>query len=219
MSFINFPSPTPIFPTLDSQSWSVRVRPTWSTMSAAFVNGAERRAVRSVFPLWEFELTYEGMRDQTLNQVIYQPFAGQYDLQQIEGLFMACKGDYGEFYYSHPDDNSRAAGFIGNCNGVVTDFTIIKLYRNFTGDYWGVDPIGGLNTLLAVYLNGVFQSSGFSATGQTLSFATAPGSGVVVTADFSFYYRCRFTDPKQQYAQFLKNLWELKVCRFRSVKP
>jgi hypothetical protein len=219
MSFINFPSPTPIFPALYSQAWSVHIRPTWATASCVFVNGSERRAARAAFPLWEFELTYEGMRDQTLNATPYEQYAGELDFQQIAGLFMMCEGDYGEFYYEHPDDNSRAAGFIGNADGVLADFVILKWYNNFAGGYQGVDPIGGINQLTSVYFNGTPVTSGYSVSGQILHFAIPPGAGIAVSADFSFYYRCRFTDNKQQYSQFLKDLWEYKVCRFRSVKP
>lgn len=49
-------------------------------------------------------------------------------------------------------------------------------------------------------------------------FTVAPGGGLPVTADFSYYYRCRFLDdalPDLQ--EFLYQYWELESLRFRSL--
>jgi hypothetical protein len=187
-------------------------------MTAEFVDGQERRATRSAMPLWEFELTFEGLRDQTLNDPVYDQYAGETDFLQIQGLYVACRGDYGEFYYQHPDDYSREGGFIVVADGVRSAYPILKIYNNFALGYSGADIIGGVDQMTNVYLDGA-AVGGWSASGQMLSFGSVIPAGVKITADFSFFYRCQFTDGRQDYNQFLKNLWELPVCRFRSVKP
>ena len=80
--------------------------------------------------------------------------------------------------------------------------------------------VGWVTSLANVYLNGVPQASGFSFTPpNTLTFASAPGAGVVVAADFSFAFNCRFLDDQMDFEEFMANLWQLASMKFRSVKP
>jgi hypothetical protein len=77
-----------------------------------------------------------------------------------------------------------------------------------------------VTTLSNVYLNGVRQTSGLSlTTPNTLSFTSAPGSGVIVSADFSYAFNCRFLDDQMDFEEFMANLWKLASMKFRSVKP
>jgi hypothetical protein len=46
-----------------------------------------------------------------------------------------------------------------------------------------------------------------------------PAAGVIVTADFTYYYRCRFVDDSYPFEQFMSNLWTLKKLTFISVRP
>ena len=83
-------------------------------------------------------------------------------------------------------------------------------------------PVGGINTIDAVYFNGTLQSSGIYALDSTrtkLVFTSAPAAGTVITADFHFYFRCRFLDDTLNFGQFERNKWEMKEIRFESVKP
>jgi hypothetical protein len=57
------------------------------------------------------------------------------------------------------------------------------------------------------------------ATRTQIVFTSAPSSGVVITADFHFYFRCRFLADVEEFSQWAKNLWELKELKFQSVKP
>ena len=80
----------------------------------------------------------------------------------------------------------------------------------------------GTNTLtrsINIYLNGVLQSpSAYTLTlPNQIVFGVAPASGVVVTADFEFYFVCRFTDDKAEFNHFADKLWELQKLDFRSV--
>jgi len=51
----------PSFPTLAGQGWSVHKRPTFSTRVASHVSGREARTPFYSVPLYEFELTFEGL--------------------------------------------------------------------------------------------------------------------------------------------------------------
>jgi len=52
-----------------------------------------------------------------------------------------------------------------------------------------------------------------------LTFTPAPGSGVTVSADFSYAFNCRFLDDQMDFEEFMSNLWKLDSMKFRSVKP
>lgn len=50
------------------------------------------------------------------------------------------------------------------------------------------------------------------------TFSIAPGLQLPVTADFSYYYRCRFLDDEwTDLEEFLYQVWELKSLKFRSL--
>jgi uncharacterized protein (TIGR02217 family) len=55
------------------------------------------------------------------------------------------------------------------------------------------------------------------ATGA-VTFTSAPANGAVITADMSYYWRCRFTTDLCEFSQFMQNLWEAKKVEFRTVK-
>jgi uncharacterized protein (TIGR02217 family) len=83
------------------------------------------------------------------------------------------------------------------------------------------EPIVAPNIVRAIYLDGVTQDpatySVDPATGL-VTFRRAPGSGLIITADFSYYFRCRFVDDKYDFENFMYRLWQLKKLTFISVR-
>lgn len=203
-----------LFPTL-RPAWSVHTMPTWASLVSEHTSGRVVVTPQQAYPLWEFTLTYEILKDQTDNQSIYAPNAPYTELQQLMGLFLACSAQYAWFYYDYPSDNSRADAAVGIGNG-LTAFTVNRAF----GPQGFSEPVGGLNVIHDVYFNGVAQSSSiYAKSGNQIVFTSPPGTGVVITADYSFFYLCRFIEDQQDYEQFMYNLWTLKTCKFRSVKP
>jgi uncharacterized protein (TIGR02217 family) len=224
MSFINYPSPTPLFPALPSQGWSVHKKPIMSSRATTAITGRETKLACCVSPRWAFTVTYGGsawLRDETQNIVPDPTLAGFAELEQISGLFLACRGAYGEFYYNDPDDNSRTLAPVATAGGAQSSFTLSVPYGNgpFTPSF--VMPVGGINTIQGVYANGVLLDPSnytIDATNTMIVFGPPPTKGTVLTASFSFYFRCRFLDDQQLYSEFAQNLWEAKEIRFESVK-
>ena len=225
MAFTNFPVPTPVFPALPSQAWSVIRKPSQKTEVTIGITGRECQVARQVFPLWEFNLTFGGdawLRDQTQNQTPYGPEAGFTELQQLSGLFLACQGSYGEFYFNYPDDNSRL--------GMPGGTTVAGLLTYPLYFIWGTGPltppvylpVQGINTLDAAYLDGTPLSPtayGPDSTNTQITLTSDPGSGHILTVDLHFYYRCRFLEDMEEYDAWAYNLWQNKTLKFRSVKP
>lgn len=226
MAYIFFPSPTPIFPTLPPLTWSVHKKPLMSSRATKAITGRGNQLACAIYPRWAFTLSYGNgnswLREQTQNITPWAPLAGFTELEQLTGLFLACLGSYGEFYYNDPDDNSRLSQAVGTGDGSTKSFPLFVSWGNgpFTPSF--TMPIGGINVINTVYFNGTPQSSSLytvDATNTEIVFGTAPGSGVVVTADFSFYFRCRFLEDQLQLSQWEKNLWDVKEVKFESVKP
>ena len=162
------------------------------------------------------------MREQTQNIVVDTALAGKVELEQLSGLFLACRGSYGEFYYTDPDDSSRSAQLVGYGDTATTTFPLFFSWGSgpFTPAFRS--PVGGISFLDAVYFNGVVQSPSLytlDATNTQIVFSPAPGRGISITADFHFYYRCRWADDNLDFSEWGLNLWENKETRFESVKP
>jgi uncharacterized protein (TIGR02217 family) len=203
--------PTAIFPSLPaSLGWSVHRRPTNSTRVAAAVNGREVRSPYYAMPLYEFELTYDGL----LSGASAMGAIPAQTLQALEGFFLQMQGQYGGFLFADPENCQVTGGALGTGDGVTTTFLMLRTVGNYS------EAIQDANVVTAVYLNGVAQSGGSWSVinGNQIVFSTAPGAGVTVTADFSYYFVCRFLDDVQDYEEFLYQLHTLKSCKFRTVR-
>lgn len=224
MSFINYPSPTPVFPVLSPLTWSTHKEPSFKSTTTKGVTGKETQLIRAVYPRWEFTLSYgedAWLREQTQNITPDPRLLGKRELEQISGLFLQCAGSYGEFYYLDPDDNSRIIG-LGIGDGVKTAYPLF--YTWGTGPFTPVftAPVSGIQSIVSVYLNAVLQDPStyhVDATNTMLVFNTPPNRFETITVDFIFYYRCRFLADMQEYSEWAKNLWEFQELKFQSVKP
>ena len=163
------------------------------------------------YPLYEFEATYSGL---TSSATLFSGL-GSSSLQSLMGFFLQLQGQFGTFLYADPDDGSVTGQAFATGDGAATSFTMMRAIGGF------LEPVGWVTAIAHVYLNGVAQAGGsFSLTApNTLTFTTAPGSGVVVSADFSYSFNCRFLDDQMDFEEFMGSLWKLDSMKFRSVKP
>jgi uncharacterized protein (TIGR02217 family) len=199
----------PSLPTLPGLAWSRRKKPAFNTRIASHASGREVRVALMNYPLYEFEATY-GLTSSASG------FAGlgASSLQSLMGFFLQLQGQFGTFLYTDPDDNSVTSQGIGVGDGATTAFSFVRALGGFA------EPVGWVNAVSHVYLNGTPQSGGSYGltTPNTLTFTTPPGAGVVVSADFSFAFQCRFIDDQMDFEEFMSNLWKLESMKFRSVK-
>jgi hypothetical protein len=164
------------------------------------------------YPLYEFEAVYSGLASSST-----AAFAGlgATSLQTLMGFFLQLQGQFGTFLYTDPDDNTVAGQVFATGDGSTTSFTMMRSLGGF------LEPVGWVTSISNVYLNGTPESgSSYSlATPNTLTFTSAPSSGVTVSADFSYAFNCRFLDDQMDFEEFMSNLWKLDSMKFRSVKP
>ena len=199
----------PSFPTLVGQGWSVHKKPTFGTLVASHVSGREVRDALYQNPIWQFELAFDGLDSSSSTY----PGLGANSLQSLMGLFLSCQGQYGTFLYTDPTDNGVTAGGIGTGDGATTTFACARWLGSF------FEPVGWVTSVSNVYLNGVDQASGWSpSTPNGLVFASPPGSGVAITATFSYAFQCRFDADDLDFEEFMQNLWRAGSVKFRSVR-
>jgi uncharacterized protein (TIGR02217 family) len=194
----------------------VHKRPTFSTRVASHVSGREARAPFYAIPLYEFELTFEG-----LDSLGIFPGFGVNSLQALIALYLQCQGQYGIFLYTDPSDSTVTGQAIGTGDGATTTYTMVRSIAGFT------EPIGWVlaEPKPTIYDNGIaVAASSYTITApnganNVLTFSTAPAAGHAVTATFSFAYQCRFLDDQNDFEELTQGLWQVQSLKFRSVKP
>jgi uncharacterized protein (TIGR02217 family) len=200
----------PSLPALPGLSWSRKKKPGFSTRVASHASGREVRVALMSYPLYEFEAVYAGLTSSA------SAFAGlgATSLQSLMGFFLQLQGQFGSFLYADPDDNTVTGQGIGVGDGTTLAFEFSRALGGFA------EPVGWVTAIASVYLNGAVQSGASYSltTPNILTFSAAPGAGVVVTADFSYAFQCRFLDDQMEFEEFMSNLWKLESMKFRSVK-
>lgn len=206
-------SAPPVLPSLPGLAWSRHKKPGFSTRVAQHVSGREVRVALMAYPLYEFELSYDGLTSAS-QPIAAQSGLGASSLQSLMGFFLQMQGQFATFLYMDPDDNAVADQFIADGDGVTTAFV---MGRTLGG--WN-EPVGWVTSIANVYFSGTVQSpSAYSlTTPNALTFAAAPGAGVAITADFSYAFQCRFLEDDLDFEEFMASLWKPDGVKFRSVK-
>jgi len=178
------------------------------------VSGRELRALDYPYPLWQFTLVFDLLRD--------NPAAGYDELRTLMGFFMRCQGAFGTFLFCDPSDDRVTGQQIGTGNASTTVFQLQRAMGSGLPGGGFLEPIVAPDVVSAVYLDGITQSPGnYSVDPNTglVTFSTAPASGRIISADYSYYFRCRFIDDSYAFENFMFQLWQLKRLTFISVRP
>lgn len=198
------------FPSLPGLGWSVTKTPTFQTRIQRAASGRELRALDYPTPLWQFTLVYDFLRD--------SPAVGYDELRTLMGFYLLCQGAFNTFLFQDPTDFSVVGQGVGIGNGATTVF---QLGRTMTGGFF--EPVANISSSsLRVYFNGVLQINAGLLTQSDwgiLTFVVPPAIGTVITADFLYYFRCRFIQDSYGFENFMNGLWSLKQLSFISVRP
>jgi uncharacterized protein (TIGR02217 family) len=196
--------------------WPITRTPVWDTIVQQSISGKEVRIAKQTYPRWKYELVISILR----SSAAYSSTEFQY----VVGFFNSRQGMFDTFLYQDADDNSVTSQALGTGDGTTTVFQFVRAFGGF------IEPVLAPNTggTINVYLNGVLQSgSSYAVNGWgtgssngpgSLVFNSAPGSGVVITADFSYYWPCRMQTDSVDFSLFLSGMYENKKLSFISVK-
>ncbi len=115
------------------------------------------------------------------------------DMDAVIAFFRARFGKAYGFRFKDWADYQAVGQNIGTGNGTLTAFQLTKTYSSGGNSYVRdiKKPVSGT---VKIYLNAVLQSSGYSVDHATgiVTFSSAPGAGVIVSADFDFDIPARF---------------------------
>jgi uncharacterized protein (TIGR02217 family) len=191
---------------LPGLSFSVHKKPQFRTRIAEAAGGQEDRNTLWEMPRWDFELTYEFLEDRS---------GADSSLKSIMGFFLEMGGSFDTWLFKDPDDYKVEAGYVGEGDGVTTQFYFRRALGNFREIVGQVDTDNDIN----LYADGVLiPASDYTVTMPNyIVFDSAPASGVEITADFQFFFVCRFIEDQMDFEKFMDKLWSLQSCEFRSV--
>ena len=199
-----------VFPSdLIGLEWNVKKTPISSTRVMTARSGLEYRAANWSYGKYKWQLSFSILR---------QGRQGFNELQELLGFCLAQQGMFEPFAYSDPTDNAVTAQTIGIGNATQTVFPLVRAFGGY------VEPVLLAKTISAVYLNGVAQGSGWTGTQigrygvDSITFTSPPGSTVVVSADFTYYFPVRFLQDDPEFANIFYQGWEQKKLEFQSCK-
>jgi len=176
--------------------------PEWKTITHRAASGKETRTSLMSYPLWNFALSYEFLRDDIATN----------EFKSLAGFYNNMKGGYDTFLYLDPYDNVVTAQNFAVGTGSALAFQLVRDIGTF------IEPVTNLNGTPSIYKNGVLQTSGYTISNGIVTFSVAPASGAVLSWTGSFYYRCRFKSDTIDFKQFMYDLWESSKVEFVSVK-
>ena len=217
---------TPTFPALAGQGWSTHKKPLFSTIVASHVSGREVRDALYANPVWQFELTFDGLDGTPTGQY---GGLGASSLQALMGLFLQCQGQFGSFVFYDPTDYSVTGQAFGTGDGTTTTFQLCRTLGGFTEPIVVPAAAGTLNfpggqsasvPNPTIYNNGTLVSSGYSIStpGGVVTFTSAPAAGHALTWTGAFGFLCRFDGDDLDFEQFMANLWKAESVKFRSLR-
>jgi uncharacterized protein (TIGR02217 family) len=197
----------------------------FKTRKQVSVSGKETALADWSAPRYRWDLTYTLLRQGSFQASTWSEFA------TLMGFYDQMKGGFDTFLYQDQDDYTVTGQGIAIGNGSQLYFPLIKSFGGYA------EQVLAPNVVTAVYFNGVAQTVGSVwnwctwggtagngggavtwTTAGYLYFGTAPANGVVITADFSYYYPCRFVDDQCEFEKFQAGCYAVKKMSFMSVK-
>jgi uncharacterized protein (TIGR02217 family) len=190
-----------VLPSFPGLSWGRRRAVRWSTTVKRAASGREYRAANWSTPLYEYQLDYELLRQQT----------GLAELEELLGFVNLRRGSFDSFLYRDPYDHSASAQVFGIGDGSRTTWPLV---RSFGGH---AEPVLGIVEAPQIFASGAPQAANVSPEGLA-SFGTAPAAGQVLTWTGVFYWRCRFLKDGAEFSEFLLRWHELRGLSFTTIK-
>ena len=203
----------PVYPSnLPGLGFGFHKKPRFDVRLAVHATGRETRARKYQRPLFDFELTYDGLSANLTAADNYGGLGAQ-SYQTLAGFFLQMQGQFTPFLFIDPTDNAVVAQPLGVGDGTTTAFTFVRPI----GPYLG--PVDAVTTVTGIFLNGAHQLAGWVMSAvNVLNFNTPPAPGVVVTASFTYGYAVRFADDVEDFEEFMARLMAVKAIRLQGVR-
>ena len=182
----------PVFPTLPGIAWGITKAPVWQTRVLTASSGVEYRAQDWSYPRWKFSLPVQFLRQ----------FGSFTEWATLTGFCNQQAGQFGNFVYDDPTDDTATAQPIGVGTGSQTAFQLVRSLGGFT------EPILAINAISSVTVGGAATSdytlsSTYGYANDTINFNTAPLLNATIDVTFTFYFVCRFLADDPAFENFI----------------
>jgi hypothetical protein len=201
-------------------SWSPQF---FNLPTATAASGAEIDIAIAQYPLHDFELNYQFLR----NGLSTQFRAGEgLEFKTMMGFLLQIGGTAGRFLFKNPDDYVVWQNVIGTGDGTTQTFTLTRFFG--ANGYGASEPVGQVNVAEAfnVYLNGsatpvnptLYSVNTSSPVANTITFTTPPPNGQSIAVDMSYWYYCKLADNNNTLKKFMDQLWSMEKIALRSCR-
>lgn len=214
---------TSVLPVIPGFTFPVKRRQQFKTRKPEAISGKETAIADQTIPRYIWSRPISVLRQGTV------PIGGPWsELATLLGFMATMLGGFDTFLFTDADDFSVLAQAILNTvtggttgDGTTLDFQLQRTFGGFT------IPIIGPNTVTTVYDAGSPVSGANytvnnwgSAKPGVVSFHSghAPAAGHAVTADFTYYFVCRFLMDEHEFERFTAGRYEMKELAWRSIK-
>lgn len=192
----DFPSKTPTFDTIIQKPVSGR---------------GEIRASLQPYPIWEFDfpLNYARGAEQMPSSVY----------AYLLGFFIQMGGEFSDFLYLDPNDNTVENALLGIGDGATTNFQLVRPIGNLGSDIVQ-NPMQSATSpyeALVIMVNGTPTSAYTLGPNGLIEFTSAPASGAVLTWTGSYWYRVRFDSDGLTFKETMDQIWECQSIKLKSV--
>lgn len=203
-----------IFPVVRGVSWTLRRTPIFNTINQKCASLKSVRGRLAQYPIWKFAFTWNYLK-RNPNDMPDPALTPYNDFETLAGWVCARAGQFDNFLirlsdFTQDQSDSTAQGqLIGTGNGSNKIFQLVVNLGSF------VDWVQAPAASPVMYLNGA-PTTAFTLDQNTglVTFTSAPGNGVIVSADFSFYHRVTLDADAYDFDALMYQLWNLKQITF-----
>ncbi|MFT4097059.1 MAG: DUF2460 domain-containing protein [Rhodoblastus sp.] len=196
-----------VFPTLPGAAWPIRKKQVWNTKVSESVSGREARLARWRWPRYEFELTHNALASGDC-----YPGAQANSVENLISFFHACQGRANPFVFVDRADYYAQGEPLGIGDGATRSFTALRTIGQFQ------EPVGCVLSVAAIRVDSVPVAGWLLSEPTTLTLASPPARGAIVSADFWFGYLCRLDEDAFDVEQIVADLFSGLPLKFKSVR-
>lgn len=193
---------TATFPALAGLGWSMGRKPMWRTLVQEAVSGKDAAAGLMMYPLWEWTLSHELLRADSVNL----------EFQTLVGFVNQCHGMLVPFYYTDRHDYIVTNQSFGTGDGSTVAFQLVRTFGGFT------EPVKSVNAITNIKINGSVTTAYTLGSTGIVTFTTAPANAAALTWTGTYYWLCRFLQDDPDFEEFMQNFLTQKEIKFRTVK-
>ena len=186
------------FPDIPGMEWNSTKTPSFDVVVQK--SGSKRRKTLSThaYPEWELECSFTALnKDQ---------------IDKIAGFFMSVHGQLKSFLWLDMEDYKQAGVLLGTGDGTTQKF---QLQRSWADLFF--EPVTDIVDGTLIVYQGENRTAVTLEDDGMVYFATPPGVGVKLCADFHYYWRVAFEDnitwPMIWYNLYKLNSFKLVIAR------